>query len=266
MPDIYATIREAPTAALENIARILEIRAADPQQVEMRTDYLAAVQLAAGGRVLEVGCGTGPVTRALTKAFPTSAVVGIDPSPWFIERAVQLAGGIPNLEFHEGDATRLPVADETIDLLVFHTTLCHIPDLAATLAEARRVLRHGGSLAIFDADYSSTSAANAAADPLQASVAACVDAIVYDPYLTRKLVPAVKRLGLAVRRFRTHSYHGVGDATYLVTIIDRGADALAEQGTIGRELADALKAEARRRVDLGTFYGHLTYASLIATK
>jgi ubiquinone/menaquinone biosynthesis C-methylase UbiE len=266
MPDIYASVRDVPRSTLESIASILEIRAADPQQVAMRTDYLASIQLPPATRVLEVGCGTGPVTRALAKSFPNSAVLGIDPSPLFIEQAVRLADGQPNLDFRDGDAAHLPLPDATVDLVVFHTTLCHIPDLQAAMVEAHRVLRPAGALAIFDADYSSTNVGNAPADPLQASVAACVEAIVHDPYLTRKLVPTVTRLGFTVQRFRTHSYHGVSDATYLLTIIDRGADALAERGTIGQELAEALKTEARRRVRLGTFYGHLTYASLVATK
>lgn len=120
MPDIYASIRAASKSPLETIAKILEIRASDPQQVAMRTDYLSAIQIPPNARALEVGCGTGPVTRALAKTFSTSAVLGIDPSPLVIEQAAQLADGIPNLEFRERDATHLPLADATIDLLVLH--------------------------------------------------------------------------------------------------------------------------------------------------
>ena len=117
------------------------------------------------------------------------------------------------------------------------------------------------TLAVFDADYASTSVANQPNDPLQSCIAACIEAIVHDPFLARKLAPSVNRAGFKVRSFRTHSYHGVSDAAYLLTVVDRGADALAFTG-----LADALKAEARRRVDQGTFYGQLTYASLIAVR
>lgn len=49
------------------------------------------------------------------------------------------------------------------------------------------------------------------------------------------------------------------------SILDNIARIL-ERRTIGPQLADALKAEACRRVALGTFYGHLTYASLLATR
>jgi hypothetical protein len=51
---------------------------------------------------------------------------------------------------------------------------------------------------------------------------------------------------------------------YMLAIIDRGADALLASSRITPELADALKAEARRRSDTGEFFGHIAYASLIA--
>jgi hypothetical protein len=48
--------------------------------------------------------------------------------------------------------------------------------------------------------------------------------------------------------------------------VDLGADALAASGRIGADLADALKAEARRRVASGQYFGHIAYMSLVAHK
>jgi hypothetical protein len=50
----------------------------------------------------------------------------------------------------------------------------------------------------------------------------------------------------------------------MLTIIDRGADILRASGQIGEEVSAALKAEARRRVEVGAFFGHIAYVSLIA--
>jgi hypothetical protein len=69
-----------------------------------------------------------------------------------------------------------------------------------------------------------------------------------------------------VRNVRSYGYHGVTDANYMLTIVDRGADVLAGTGRIGGDLAAALKSEARRRVEAGTFFGHLAYASAIAVR
>lgn len=62
------------------------------------------------------------------------------------------------------------------------------------------------------------------------------------------------------------SYVETSEPDYLLTIVDRGADSLVESGSIGEKLANALKNEARRRVETGEFYGHLAYASIIAKK
>jgi hypothetical protein len=65
---------------------------------------------------------------------------------------------------------------------------------------------------------------------------------------------------------RSHAYTETTEPTYMLTIIDRGADALAANANISLNTAEALKAEARQRVHEGTFFGHITYASIIARK
>jgi hypothetical protein len=52
----------------------------------------------------------------------------------------------------------------------------------------------------------------------------------------------------------------------MLTVIDRGADMLRAAGKIGDELAEALKAEARRRVAAGGFFGHIAYSSVLARR
>ena len=52
----------------------------------------------------------------------------------------------------------------------------------------------------------------------------------------------------------------------MLTIIDRGVEALVAAETIGLEEAEALKAEARRRVKAGEFFGHISFVSIVASK
>lgn len=52
----------------------------------------------------------------------------------------------------------------------------------------------------------------------------------------------------------------------MLTLVDRGAEALAAAGAVTSATAEALKEEARRRVEAGTFFGHIAYASAIARK
>ena len=251
MPDVYLTIGQAAPAVIEELARVLELRAADPQQKAMRDAYFADLGLPSSARVLEVGCGTGAVCRALAELAETGEVVG----------------ALPNVEFVEGDAAALPLANGSFDAVVFHTTLCHVPEPEVALGEAVRVLRRGGRLAIFDGDYATLTCATGGSDPLQACAAAMVESSVYDRWFARRLPKLVLDAGFHVEHLRGHSYvEAPASAGYMLAIVDRGADALVGSGRIGEDTAAALKAEARRRSDAGEFFGHIAYVSLIAGK
>jgi hypothetical protein len=65
---------------------------------------------------------------------------------------------------------------------------------------------------------------------------------------------------------RSHGFVETTEAEYMLTIIDRGADILHTSAQLGDDAAAALKAEARRRVEAGTFFGHISYVSLVAPK
>jgi ubiquinone/menaquinone biosynthesis C-methylase UbiE len=264
MADVYATIADADPALVAQIAEVLELRAADPQQAAMRRAYLGDIQFPPGARVLEVGCGTGAVTRELAGWPGVAEVVGLDPSPTFLASA-RRHHPPTNVEFLEGDARALQFPDRSFDVVVFHTTLCHVPEPERALGQAARVLRPGGWLAVFDGDYATTSVAISPADPLQACVDAWVSSSVHDPWLVRRLPGLLEAAGFSLARIRSFGYVETGEARYVPTIVDRGAAALVTGGWIGGELAAALKAEARRRGAAGQFFGHIAYASLVAT-
>src|SRR5262245_48612676 len=266
MPDPYASIAQADDALQARLADLLELRAAVPQQRAMLNAYLSEIQLPNAAMALDVGCGTGAITRVLAEMPGVSKVVGVDPSPVLIERARGLGKGLPQLSFHAGDGRAVPFADESFDMVVFHTTLCHVPDPEKALYEARRALRAGGWLAVFDGDYMTTTVAIDANDPIQRAVEAMVANFVHNPWLPRRLSHILGSIGFAVTSLRSHGYTQTTEPQYMLTIVDRGADLLAEAGSIGADQAEALKSEARRRVKDGAFFGHISYISLIARK
>jgi hypothetical protein len=71
--------------------------------------------------------------------------------------------------------------------------------------------------------------------------------------------------GFEAPDLESHGYVEVTDPTYVPTIVDYGAEALVTDGVIGEQMATALRAECRRRVEAGSFYAHIAYASLLAT-
>ena len=75
----------------------------------------------------------------------------------------------------------------------------------------------------------------------------------------------VRQTGFEPVALRGHGFLETGGG-YMLTVVERGADLLVAAGQIGAELGTALKAEASRRVEAGSFFGHIAYGSLIARK
>jgi hypothetical protein len=80
-----------------------------------------------------------------------------------------------------------------------------------------------------------------------------------------RLPGLLQAAGFTPVRMRSHGYVETREARYIPTIVDRGAAALVAQGGLGAEAANALRAEARGRATSGQFFGHIAYASLVAT-
>ena len=205
-------------------------------------------------------------TQGLARWPGIAAVVGVDVAGKLLAKARGLASGLDNVTFEEADARSLPFEDESFDVVVFDSTLTHVPGPDRAAAEAFRVLRPLGHLAAFDGDYSTTSVALGQDDPLQVCVDAMMAASVNDRWLARRLPALVRQAGLEVGAFHSHGFSETTEATYMLTVVDRGADILYGDGRVGADLRDALKAEARRRVGTETFFGHIAYASCHATK
>jgi ubiquinone/menaquinone biosynthesis C-methylase UbiE len=102
------------------------------------------------GTVLDAACGTG--RHAAYLASLGHAVIGVDVSA---EMLAVAAAKVRDGDFRAGDLHQLPVADDTVDLVVCALALAHVPELGPVLAEFARVLRPGGHLVISDSrmDY-----------------------------------------------------------------------------------------------------------------
>jgi SAM-dependent methyltransferase len=115
-----------------------ETRAASPSVLGPLRE---ALEGAPGRRLVDVGGGTGNYSLALREEGWEPLV--IDRQPEMLARAAT-----KGLETLAGDAQRLPLADESADAVMLVSMLHHVEDQTAALAEARRILRPGGRLAL----------------------------------------------------------------------------------------------------------------------
>lgn len=115
-----------------------------------RRQALLRAGLAAGMRVVDVGCGTGLLAReAMAVVGPTGSLVGVDPSPGMMAQ-VTAKGPLPGAEFVEGRAEALPLPDAGADFLSMGYALRHIDDVQVAFAEFKRVLRPGGRVLVLE--------------------------------------------------------------------------------------------------------------------
>lgn len=119
----------------------------------------AYVSVPDGGTCLDVGCGSGALTIACAKKNPRAFITALD--RWGKEYASfsqklcennAKAEGVSNVRFMQGNALKLPFADETFDAFTSNYVYHNIPskDRQAILMESLRVLKKGGTFAIHD--------------------------------------------------------------------------------------------------------------------
>jgi len=112
-----------------------------------RAAALLRAGLKSGMKVLDVGVGTGLVSRQVARIVGAPELVtGIDPSPGMLHNAKVPAG----LRLVRGSVEHLPFADASFDFVTMGYALRHIADLSVAFAECARVLRPGGRYCILE--------------------------------------------------------------------------------------------------------------------
>jgi ubiquinone/menaquinone biosynthesis C-methylase UbiE len=266
--DAMQFINEQNAATLERFIERLEFRAKDPTFVAYREAYLKLIDLPHTAAVLDLGCGTGVVTRAIAARDGfAGAVTGVDQSPEFIAAAQRLAadeGVGDRVAFAVGDAHELDFPAATFDAAVAHTLVSHVRDPLAVLAEAARVIRPGGSVAIFDGDYASLTFGSSDPRLGQTIERAIQSMIMSSPRVMRELPRLLPRAGLRLMATQAHVYAEAGSSSFLLNLAETYGPLASAAGILPAADVDAWLADQRRSADDGTFFAACNYYAYVA--
>jgi SAM-dependent methyltransferase len=268
--DIWGRTSEIDEDALAVMAARLENRAKHPFFRGVINDYISALELPRIGRVLEIGCGTGVVSRSLaaTPGF-CGTITATDVSPYLIEIARRHAaaeGVDAQIAFEVDSAAELAARSDACDLVIAHTLLSHASDPVAILAESARVLRPGGQLLIFDRDFASSALSLDDTVAARIDVADIARAFAAQPFIMRQLPGLLAAAGFTIESHRSYVIADVGHAEFFAENLSTWRRLLPASGVIGKDDADALMNGLDAASAKGTLFWANNFYTFLARK
>ena len=255
-------------ATTQRLIDRLESRAKDTVFTNLFDQYLTKLNFPPSCRILEVGCGTGAMTRRLAgkKSF-TGKIVGVDQSAAFIEAAGRFAkeDGVSELvEFKVGDTHDLDLEEESFDMVIAHTLISHVTDPELAIKNFSSVIRKGGTLVVFDGDYASLTYAYPDYEFGRRMDHALASATFNNPLIMRDLIRILPGMGLQITDILANVISEIGSASYFKTFAETYAPMVVSGGLLPKAEVNVWLDRQRSAMSDGTFYASCNYYTYIS--
>jgi len=119
---------------------------------QIALSFLKKIDTEPGMDWVDIGCGTGALTRAILLCCQPFCLTGVEPSLGMLNWTNQQLKD-KNLRFIEGKASDLPFTDDSVDIAVSGLVLNFLPEPVHALKEMKRIVRPGGRIAFYVWDY-----------------------------------------------------------------------------------------------------------------
>lgn len=270
MADIFQSLDQLDSEKLQMVVDRLEYRGTYPPFVAMRERYFDRLPLEQCREVLDMGCGTGVVTRALAARLPGEArLTGTDFSAELIGVARRLAaadglGG--RISFEVADSHGTGANQDQYDLVVLHTLLSHVTSPAKVLQEAARVTAPGGHVVVFDGDYASITFGAGDPELNDAALQALLKTVVAHPRAMRQFPELIPGAGLELAGFLPEILAEAGKAEFFESMLDSYRPSMVAAGHISEADARQWSETHHAASEAGTFFGSCNFVSYILRK
>ena len=264
-------VNEQDDATLERFIERLELRGKDPTFVAYREAYLKLIGLPRTAAVLEIGCGTGVVTRAIAARDGfAGTVTGDRPEP-AVHRGRRVARGratVSATACGSPSATRTRSTSPT----PASTSSSPTPSSATSATRSpcsprpRASCAPAGPSSIFDGDYASLTFGCSDARLGQAMEPAVQSIIMSSPRVMRELPRLLPRAGLRLVATQAHVYAEAGSSTFMLNLAETYAPLAATTGQLPAADVEAWLADQRRSAADGTFFAACNYYAYIARR
>jgi arsenite methyltransferase len=226
------------------------------------------VDARSGERILEVGCGTGAVARAVARHTPgILELVAVDNSERMVREAQRPSQGrsLHNVSFVVADAHELPFADASFDRCYAMEVFAILPDPRRAFEELVRVTRPGGTLCLWESDCDTRAVASN--DPaLARRVMRYIGDHEFNGDVARQLVAWLKELRWEITVLIPTVGLMQGPSLLQSALYPEFLEDAVHAGAVRQEEADTFLAEVRFREENGDFFGYLVNFRLRAVK